>query len=483
MRQRLEPQEEPGDPLLSGPPKARKRAPLWAVSWLAALALLTGSAATLVPKEAGQDGDGTPASPNSSGPPVDTSLALTTITLTFDGGRTSQLAAAKVLKTHGFRGTFFVNSGFMGAKDYMTVEDLHALAADGNEVGGHTATLADLTALEPDEAKRQVCNDRTNLTDWGFKVTSFAYPFAAKSPEAEAMVAGCGYNSARSQGDLRSRLGCADCSVSETVRPADAFSTRSTPEVGSAWTITDLQQSVMDAEAAGGWLQLSFYDIDDNGGPRSISPALFSDFVSWLATRTEEGTTAVRTVHDVIGGGAKPAVAGPAAPPAPAGVNALRNPGLENAGKYGLPECWQVSSYGENSHILSTLTPGHGGTIARRLDVTGYVSGDAKLLPVLDLGACAPSVIPGHSYMLRAWYTSTASTQFELYYRNKVGTWTYWTASPWFPASAAYRQAEWTAPPVPDDAVGISFGLNLFSDGELATDDYEMLDTGAPAAP
>jgi hypothetical protein len=29
----------------------------------------------------------------------------------------------------------------------------------------------------------------------------------------------------------------------------------------------------------------------------------------------------------------------------------------------------------------------------------------------------------------------------------------------------------------------MSFGLNLFSDGELATDDYEMLDTGAPAAP
>jgi peptidoglycan/xylan/chitin deacetylase (PgdA/CDA1 family) len=483
MRQRLEPPGDQGDSLRSGLTKQRKRTTLWAVSWLAVLALLTGSAVLLPKQGSGPAADGAPTSPNATGVPVDTSLALTTITLSFDSGRASQLAAAQVLKTHGFRGTFFVNSGFMGAKDYMTVEDLHTLAADGNEIGGHTTTLADLTALDPDEATRQVCNDRTTLTDWGFKVTSFAYPFAAKSPAAEAMVAGCGYNSARSQGDLRSRLGCADCSVSETVRPADPFSTRSTPEVGSAWTITDLQQSVMDAEAAGGWLQLSFYDIDESGGPRSISPALFSDFVAWLATRTEEGTTAVRTVHDVIGGGAKPAVAGPSAPPAPVGVNALRNPGLETAGKYGLPECWQVSSYGENSHILSTLTPGHSGGIARRLDVTGYVSGDAKLLPVLDLGACAPSAVPGHSYTLRAWYTSTASTQFELYYRNKVGTWTYWTASPWFPASAAYRQAEWTAPPVPADAVGMSFGLNLFSDGELATDDYEMLDTGAPAAP
>ena len=483
MRQRQEPPEElHNHPLGSGLPRQRKRTKFWAVSGVAALAIFTLSAA-LAPKESKGPPEGAPRPLKNFAAPVDASLALTTVTLTFDGGRASQLTAAQVLRSQGLRGTFFVNSGFMGAKDYMTVEDLHALAADGNEIGGHTATLADLTAIEPDEARRQVCTDRTNLTEWGFKATSFAYPFAAKSPDAEAMVSDCGYNSARSQGDLRSRLGCLDCAVSETVRPADAFSTRSTPEIGSAWTISDLQQSVLDAEKTGGWLQLSFYDVDDSGSPRSISPALFRDFVSWLVTRTEEGTTAIRTVHDVIGGGAKPAVPGPAAPPAPPGVNALRNPGLETAGKYGLPECWQVSSYGENSHVLATLTPGRSGDVARRLDVTGYVSGDAKLLPVLDLGACAPSVVPGHSYTLRAWYTSTASTQFELYYRNKVGTWTYWTASPWFPAGTAYQQAEWTAPPVPADAVALSFGLNLFSDGELTTDDYEMLDMGAPAAP
>ena len=279
MRQRLEPLGDQGDPLRSGLTRQRKRTTLWAVSWLGVLALLTGSAA-LAPKEGPAPGGNVPGPLKNFSAPVDTSLALTTVTLTFDGGRASQLAAARVLETHGLRGTFFVNSGFMGAKDYMTVEDLHTLAADGNEIGGHTATLADLTALDPDEAKRQVCNDRTNLTDWGFKVTSFSYPFAAKSPEAKAMVAGCGYNSARSQGDLRSRLGCTDCAVSETVRPADVFSTRSTPEVGSTWTINDLQQSVMQAETTGGWLQLSFFDIDDSGSPRSISPALFSDFVA-----------------------------------------------------------------------------------------------------------------------------------------------------------------------------------------------------------
>jgi hypothetical protein len=91
-------------------------------------------------------------------------------------------------------------------------------------------------------------------------------------------------------------------------------------------------------------------------------------------------------------------------------------------------------------------------------------------------------VSAGRSYSLRAWYQSTAKTQFELYYRNKLGTWTYWTASPWFAANTSYEQAIWDTPPVPAGAEAISFGMNLFSDGQLATDDYEMYDTvGAPS--
>ncbi|QCB98419.1 polysaccharide deacetylase [Arthrobacter sp. PAMC25564] len=456
--------------------KRHKVTAVWALSGLVALAVLTGSA-LLAPK-------GETASPSvkavQSGTPAAGGPALTTVSLTFDSGRSSQLVAAEALKKHGMRGTFFVNSGFLGAPGFMGVENLHTLVADGNEIGGHTVTLADLSVVVGDEAARQVCADRSNLMDLGFNVVSFAYPFAAVTPQAASQVAACGYNSARSSADIRSPFGCADCDVAEKVRPADPFRTRAAVEIGSTWKLTDLQQVVTAAEEHGGWLQLVFDDIDDSGAPQSISPKLFQDFVGWLAPRGDANSTAVRTVHEVIGGTVKPAVAGPSAPPAPAGVNALKNPGLETAGRYGLPQCWQLGSYGENDHVLATVTPGHGGTIARRLDISGYRSGDAKLLPTLDLGECSPSVEAGHAYSLGAWYTSTAPTQFELYYRNKVGIWTYWTASPWFTAASDYQQARWTTPAVPADAVGISFGLNLFSNGALATDDYEMLDAGKP---
>ena len=51
-----------------------------------------------------------------------------------------------------------------------------AIAGMGHEIGGHSVTHPDLTTLPSDEAKRQICDDRVNLTNWGFRVTSLAYP-------------------------------------------------------------------------------------------------------------------------------------------------------------------------------------------------------------------------------------------------------------------------------------------------------------------
>src|SRR5690348_3171203 len=99
------------------------------------------------------------------------------VTLTFDDGRISDATAAKMLADHGLRGTFFINSGTIDTAGYLTLSDLKAIAASGNEIGGHTVTHPDMSALTDGEIKRQVCEDRNTLVWWGFPVRSFAYPF------------------------------------------------------------------------------------------------------------------------------------------------------------------------------------------------------------------------------------------------------------------------------------------------------------------
>lgn len=409
----------------------------------------------------------------------------TTVTLSFDDSNADQVPAAQVMSSKGLAGTFYTVSGYVDAPGYQTLAEVHTLADAGHEIAGHTVNHPDLTTLAQAESQRQVCNDRATLTGWGFTVTDFAYPFAAATNATEQIVKGCGYNSARGLGDIQTRFGCDGCPVAETVPPDDPYYTKAPDEVDSTWTLADLEATVTAAEnGGGGWVELSFHHVCDGCDSLSISPALFDQFTTWLAARAATTGTVVRTVAQVLGGAVKPLVVAPVVPPPAPGVNGVKNPSLETTGPTSLPDCWMAGGYGVNTATLTTTgtaAAAHTGTKAEQLVMSGYSSGDAKLLPSIDLGACAPSAAVGHTYSLRAWYRSSTVTQVEVYLRNKVGTWSYWTASPWYPAATPWTKAVWTTPAIPAGATAISFGLNLFGNGTLVTDDYGLYDTvGAP---
>ncbi|MHA7208013.1 polysaccharide deacetylase family protein [Arthrobacter sp. MDT1-65] len=409
----------------------------------------------------------------------------TMVSLTFDDGHDDQVDAARVLADYGLRGTFFVSSGLIAdepgptdpAPTKMTLAQLQDLQAAGHEIGGHTVTHADLAEMDAEEAQRQVCNDRTKLVELGLDVTNFAYPYGTASRDLEQIVAGCGYNSARGLGDIRSpelprvTFTCEECPVAETTPPADPFRTKAPNQVENTWTLADLQKTVTDAETTGGWLQLTFHHIDATGTSLSVPPSVFDAFAGWLAARAPLGTV-VRTVDEVIGG---PQQATVEYPPAPRAGNLLRNPGLETPSHdSALPACWQGVGWGENRPSFTVVEDAHSGDAGSRLDLADYVGGDAKLLPTLDLGTCSPPVESGRAYDLGAWYKSTGETQFEIYVRDSDGSWTHWTSSPPFPPTDEWTHATFTTPHVPRDVDGLSFGLNLREAGTLVTDDYSQ---------
>ncbi len=419
-------------------------------------------------------------------PIVITALATarpqTVVSLTFDDGDATQLTAVPELNRLDMHGTFYVVSGYIGANGYFSRNDLTTLEADGHEIGGHTVSHPDLTTIAPDEVAREICNDRSTLTGWGHSVRSFAYPFASSTPAIEDAAKECGYSSARMLGDIRSPFGCEECDVAETMPPVNPWFTRAVEQVESSWTLEQLQSTVTNAEKTGGWVQLTFHSICDDGcGDPSMSSAVFTDFVNWLAPRAAAQNTVVKTVGEVLGGVPEPVVPGPvAAGPGP-GENGIVNPGLETMGDNGFPSCFAPGGYGANTPTYSFGTSPRTGGGGATVSVAGHVSGDAKILQVFDGGSCAPTVAVGHTYSLRAWYSSTAVTQFAVYLRSDAGVWEYWTSSPWFGATETFEQAEWTTPEVPRGFSGISYGLNIFADGQITTDDYELYDSvGAP---
>jgi peptidoglycan/xylan/chitin deacetylase (PgdA/CDA1 family) len=414
-----------------------------------------------------------------------------TVTLTFDDANLDQVGAATFINNLGMKGTFFTPSGYIGSPNYMSVSQVQALQTAGNEIGGHSVTHPDLTSMSVDEVTRQVCNDRVNLANMGLDIQNFAYPFASENAAVEGIVQQCGYNSARGLGDVQSKAPeSATFPFFEDIPPANPYVTGAPDQVDNSWTLLDLQNLVTKANTAGGgWIQYTFHHIGDGVDPGSgvadpltISTALFQEFSTWLAAQVTAGTVVVKTVKEVIGGTTAPLVGGPAAPAPRTLGNLILNPSMETPGLNGseYPNCWAPGSYGSNTPVYTAVSPGHGGTAtaARQIGLSNYVSGDAKFLQQMDLGQCAPSATPGHTYLAKAWFKSTSETQFEAYYRTGLGNWVYWTASPKLVASPTeWAQASWTTEAVPAGATAISIGLNILANGTLITDDYELYDT------
>jgi peptidoglycan/xylan/chitin deacetylase (PgdA/CDA1 family) len=240
-----------------------------------------------------------PAAPGAR--PTSTS-STTIVSLTFDDGLVSHDTAMTMMRAHRMVGTFYIVPGLVGTNDYyLPWPDVHALADAGDEIGGHTLHHVVLTTVDPGTARAEVCGSRSALLAQGFfPVTSFAYPDAEVNPTVEQIVAGCGYSSGRGAGDLLGP-GC-PCPPAESLPPVDPENLRTPIASGTGTTLADLEATVTAAEDhGGGWVPLVFHGICDDrcADEFSVSPAIFGEFLDWLAPRVARGTV-VRTVGQVM---------------------------------------------------------------------------------------------------------------------------------------------------------------------------------------
>lgn len=427
-------------------------------------------------------------------PPKPVAPGETVVSLTFDDGYANQLSAARVLDRLGMDATFYITSGWIDQPGYLGRADLVSLDDRGHEIGGHTVNHQDLSPLGDTEARRQVCDNRKTLQDWGFSPRSFAYPFASHSAATRSIVQQCGYDTGRSLGDVRSPDSCDDCDPAASLPATDPYELAVPDQVESSWSLSDLQRQVRQAQrGGGGWVVLTLHRVcSDIGSPscpasQSITPARFQAFAAWLRLQTlnpfaKTRVATVESTHQAALGSSyppyQPALAQPDAEPAPPGVNAVTNPSLEEVdATTGTARCFEQAGWGTRE-VTWGDGPARTGSKGASVTITRYESGDAKLMPRMDLGTCSPSVVPGRSYDLGVWYTATGVTQYALYYRTSDGTWRYWTSSPWFAPVTEWTRATWSTPAVPADATAISFGFALIADGTLVTDDYSMIDPG-----
>lgn len=150
--------------------------------------------------------------------------------LTFDDGmRNNHEVALPILREYSIKATVYVTIGFIdqsspwigqgGDGAMMSREQLRELAAEGWELGAHTMTHPDLSALGYEACLREIRDSRTALEEIsGARVETFAYPFGRYGPEAVAAARDSGVIAAVTTGSgswepyriTRAMIGAAD---------------------------------------------------------------------------------------------------------------------------------------------------------------------------------------------------------------------------------------------------------------------------------
>jgi peptidoglycan/xylan/chitin deacetylase (PgdA/CDA1 family) len=230
----------------------------------------------------------------------------TVVSITFDDGTADQNAARSILAARGMNATFYVNTGQIGTSGFLSWSDLAALNADGNEIAGHTLDHVDLTAVSSTEARRQVCDDRTNLTMRGFIAPSFAYPYGEYDATVKTIVRECGYVSGRAAFGLRNITATNDSRpYAGRIPPPDPYAILTPCCINSTTTLSSLQNYITQAENnGGGWVPFVLHRVCDGCGDPSISPATLAALLDWLQPRASHDTV-VRTVSQVLSGDAQ----------------------------------------------------------------------------------------------------------------------------------------------------------------------------------
>ncbi len=132
------------------------------------------------------------------------------IVLTFDDGYEDFFRnALPPLVRAGMRATVFLVANQIGGSNVwdqsagdvreslMNLDQIREAAGLGVEFGSHTLDHVDLTAIDPEEAWRQIADSKCSLEEaLGSPIRSFCYPYGRKSTEIMRMVQRAGYRMA-----------------------------------------------------------------------------------------------------------------------------------------------------------------------------------------------------------------------------------------------------------------------------------------------
>jgi peptidoglycan/xylan/chitin deacetylase (PgdA/CDA1 family) len=105
------------------------------------------------------------------------------------------------MQKYGFTGVLYIVGNYVGVADYLNADQIKEMAAAGWEVGSHSMTHSDLTALEPQRQRMEVVDSKDFLEKTlGVPIKSIAYPFGLSNSGVIDYAHFAGYSAGMSLG-------------------------------------------------------------------------------------------------------------------------------------------------------------------------------------------------------------------------------------------------------------------------------------------
>jgi len=200
------------------------------------------------------------------------------ITISFDDAWDSQFEnALPVLLEHNVPATFYVmtNPVKNGDYGYMNEAQVVALTRLGFEIGAHTKSHLDLTALSDEMLVEELVESKEYLealTDR--EMFSLAYPFGATNQTVIDALHTAGYTNGRSAAQAP-RLGFS--AEGQDVFTFGSFSPN------TAVPLERMKRAVDQARERNQWFIFSFHQVGQYGGEYDTPPEDFAEIISYIS--------------------------------------------------------------------------------------------------------------------------------------------------------------------------------------------------------
>ena len=119
------------------------------------------------------------------------------LTFSYDDSREEDRRLVEIFNEYGMKGTFHINSGLLGAEDYITEEEVASLYR-GHEVALHGLTHPWLERLPRESLVYEIMEDRRRLERLcGYPVIGMSYPWGTLNEDVEKGVSAMGIRYSR----------------------------------------------------------------------------------------------------------------------------------------------------------------------------------------------------------------------------------------------------------------------------------------------